>query len=240
VKHTADNKHIHAGHRKRLRDLVDNVGLENLSEVQALEFALTYVLPRRNTNEIAHELISVFGSFYAVLNAPYQQLKEIKFLGPDSAKMLSQLKSIFNYYNYSQQMNQKQLENILQINAYFYNFMLCIEKECFYAMALDDKGNIKAIKRLAVGSDKLVTFEISELASFMYASKARNLVIAHNHPGASCMPSKNDDLATGKIKTWINTIGMRLVEHVVVGREGTFSFEQVKIFSSEELKDVFS
>ena len=37
---------IHEGHRKRLIETVSKVGLDNLSDIQALEFILFYIFPR--------------------------------------------------------------------------------------------------------------------------------------------------------------------------------------------------
>lgn len=35
-------QNIHDGHRKRLTTLIDKAGLENVSDVQAVEYLLTY------------------------------------------------------------------------------------------------------------------------------------------------------------------------------------------------------
>lgn len=226
-------KNVHVGHRKRLRELVDRVGLENLNENQALEFALTYVLPRRDTNEIAHELIKVFGSFSAVFNAPIAELEKIKYLGRDSAKMLSQFKNIFIYYNHNRAKQVKTIKNTENLAAYFFNLLFEEEKENLYAMSLDDNGNIKAVRRLSVGTDKLLTIDKSEIANFLYASKGTTLVLAHNHPNASCSPSKTDDDSTRMMKTWLNGISFKLYDHVIVGKDGVFSFNKVDVIPLE-------
>lgn len=222
-------KNVHAGHRKRLRELVSKVGLENLNEIQALEFALTYVLPRRNTNEIAHELLSVFGSFSAVFNASKQELEKIKYLGKDSAKMLSQFKNIFVYYNHNKAKQIKTIKNTLSLATYFYNLLYEEKIEILYAMSLDEKGNIKAVRRIAVGNEKLITIEKSELANFLYSTKGKVLALAHNHPNASCLPSKSDDESTLEIKNWMNSISFKLLDHIIVGKDGVFSFNAVKV-----------
>lgn len=233
-----ETKNVHAGHRKRLRDLVSKVGLENLNEIQALEFALTYVLPRKNTNEIAHELLKVFGSFSAVFNAPLQELEKIKYLGKDSAKMLSQFKNIFIYYNHNRAKQIKNVKNLLTMSAYFYNMLIEEPLEHLYAMSLDDKGNIKAIKLLSVGTEKLLTIDKSELANFLFATKGKVLLLAHNHPNATCMPSKSDDESTQMIKEWMNSISLKLLDHLIVGYDGVFSFSNVEVVPVEKIETV--
>lgn len=41
-----EKKNMHAGHRQRLLETILDAGLDKVSNVQALEFILTYVIPR--------------------------------------------------------------------------------------------------------------------------------------------------------------------------------------------------
>ena len=50
----------HGGHRERLRERVRKEGLDNFFGYQVLEYALTFVIPYKDTNVIAHKLISKF------------------------------------------------------------------------------------------------------------------------------------------------------------------------------------
>ena len=58
---------MHEGHRDRVRKRFREEGLDHFSDVQALELLLFYVIPRGDTNPIAHELLSHFGSISQVL-----------------------------------------------------------------------------------------------------------------------------------------------------------------------------
>ena len=50
---------LHEGHRERMRRQLKTSGMDSLSDVQVLEVALYYAIPRRDTNEIAHALLSL-------------------------------------------------------------------------------------------------------------------------------------------------------------------------------------
>jgi len=49
-------------------------------------------------------------------------------------------------------------------------------------------------------------------------------VIAHNHPSGSVRPSKADEALTQKILQGSKYMDIKLLDHIIVGREGYFSF----------------
>ena len=64
----------HQGHRQRMRERVQNYGLDSLAEHEALEYVLYLTNAQKDTNGIAHDLIDRFGDFAAVLEASEEEL----------------------------------------------------------------------------------------------------------------------------------------------------------------------
>ena len=89
------NDNIHNGHRNRLREFAYNNNFKNMPEHQMLELLLSYVIPRKDTNPIAHKLIKEFGSFSAYLkefwdgNIIYENDKTTSNLSDKISKDLS-------------------------------------------------------------------------------------------------------------------------------------------------------
>ena len=81
-------KHDHYGHRNRLRERVMREGLDHFQDYQVLEYVLSFVLPYKDTNPIAHKLINKFGSFKGVLEADVEEIKKVKGMGSVSAHFL--------------------------------------------------------------------------------------------------------------------------------------------------------
>ena len=62
-----NNANVHDGHRERMRLRFRETGsFDGFSEHEIIEMLLFYTHPRRNTNEIAHELIDRFGSIAGI------------------------------------------------------------------------------------------------------------------------------------------------------------------------------
>ena len=68
----------HDGHRHRIIEKLDT-GV--LCEHELLEILLFNALPRRNTNDLAHRLLTAFGSIRGVFSASVEQLKLVDGVG---------------------------------------------------------------------------------------------------------------------------------------------------------------
>ena len=67
-------QNVHENHRKRLYQTITSAGFDNVNDYIALEFILTYVIPRKDTNPTAHKLLDKFGTIDAVLDANIEDL----------------------------------------------------------------------------------------------------------------------------------------------------------------------
>ena len=89
---------IHDGHRQRMKSRFLEVGLDGFNDHNALEMLLFYALPRKDTNELAHELLNHFGSLAAVLEADHKALSEIDGIGENAAVLLKLIPDISRRY----------------------------------------------------------------------------------------------------------------------------------------------
>ena len=64
----------HQGHRQRMRERVQNYGLDSLADHEVLEYILYTTNAQRDTNEIAYNLLERFGDFASVLEASEEEL----------------------------------------------------------------------------------------------------------------------------------------------------------------------
>ena len=53
---------------------------------------------------------------------------------------------------------------------------------------------------------------------------ATNIIIIHNHPSGVPQPSKEDMSVTNRVKDACDLIGIHFCDHIIVGRDGYFSF----------------
>ena len=89
---------IHDGHRQRIKHRFRSDGLDNFDEIHVLELLLCYCVPRRDTNQLAHDLLKRFGSLSLVLEAPREELEKVPGVGENISTFLSLTTAVCRYY----------------------------------------------------------------------------------------------------------------------------------------------
>lgn len=89
---------MHDGHRKRLRENFLKGGLEPFSDYNVLELILFYAIPRKNTNDTAHNLLETFGSLSGVLDASIDDLKQVDGIGENGALLIKLFLAVSKRY----------------------------------------------------------------------------------------------------------------------------------------------
>ena len=137
------NKNLHEGHRQRLLQQVHNSGLDNMTEVQILEFVLTLFIPRKDTNELAHVLLNEFGSFKNVFDATVADLVKIDGIGERTAKLITLMPAIFFHYRESGYKDKSiYISNLNQAVEFLTDIFDSKVDEEFYIMFLAADGKL--------------------------------------------------------------------------------------------------
>jgi DNA repair protein RadC len=230
-------KPIHSGHRERLTELVSNVGVENISDIQVVEFFLTYIFPRGDVNPLAHRLLDKFESFANIINAEISDLETVKGINKRSASKIKMFSSLFDAYTYSSFSNKINIKNIGQFLDMLESLLRLQPSENLYLFAIDHSFNVTQKRKYNLQNVREVGITPFELFNFISSTKLSYLIVAHNHPSGTALASKNDHEAVSYIEQLIQTFGVRLLDSFIVGKDGIYSEKQqsfVRTFESVE------
>lgn len=111
-------------------------------------------------------------------------------------------------------------EQISQI----FSFLISESKEYFFTMHMDGKNRISCIDCVSVGSLNQSIVHPREVFKTALLSSAAALILVHNHPTGDPSPSSEDITITRRLKEAGELLGIRVLDHVIVGSEGTCSF----------------
>ena len=222
MKDITKDKNIHAGHRDRLRAKFLNGGYQALADHEILELMLFYVVPRKDTNAMAHALIRKYGSLSAVLNTPVRELESEKNITHTGAVLLQML-------GRSAELSVKLSQNRTIIGSPSDVFDVVAPllagkgTEDMVVICLDERN--KVIRHFVVaGSVSDVAIKNRELLQRLLDSNAKSVVIAHNHPSGDPQPSEADRVSTLALAALLKRIEINLYDHVIVTDNRCFSF----------------
>ncbi len=98
------------------------------------------------------------------------------------------------------------------------------EVEHFLAIPLDVKNRPMGELRIATGGQSVCPVAPSDVFRALLRESAAGVVFVHNHPSGDPAPSRDDQLITERLVRAGELLGVRVLDHVIVAREGYFSF----------------
>ena len=215
---------MHEGHRQRLTARYVSGGLEGFEEHEVLELLLFYAVPRVDTNPIAHRLIERFGSLAGVLEATPKDLEETAGIGARTAAFLSMMPDMARAYEKSRLGKRPVIRSVRDACDFAKSLLFGKPYEQFYVVWLGTQGRVIHFERLSEGSSTESPVYVSKVAAAALRHHAAKGFITHNHPGGTPRPSPADVEATQLVLRALSTLGIELVDHVIVSDGQTFSF----------------
>ena len=226
-------KPIHSGHRQRMREKALEYGFETFKEHEVLEMLLFLGIPQRNTNPLAHELINTFGSFSAVFEADYEDLVAVKGMTQTAAFSIKMMPEIFSRY-----IQDKSKEKLADVEGtkdafnYFYPKYVGAINEILYLMLLDNAGKVLSLEKLSLGGPSSSEVEIRKIIERCVKYRATQAILCHNHPSGKLEPSNDDFITTSKVYRVLNSIGVTLVDHLIVYNDKFVSLRENENYST--------
>ena len=227
----ASNDNPHNGHRQRLKERFVKNGFESFQPHEILELLLFYTRPRIDTNVIAHELINKFGSISKVFDAEIEDIAAVNGVGENSAVLIKMIPQLSKVYGCNLIEND-QLDTSRKVCRYFYNFFLGAKTEQLKIACLDDNLHVVASGTVLEGGLSSMPINVRKIVEFTYRSKCEMVILAHNHPNGVAVASDDDVKATMKIYPILKSVGIRLLDHIIVNQQTASSMYDAGYFST--------
>lgn len=212
------------GHRKRLRERFQRAGSEGLNDYELLELLLTYSVPRKDVKPVAKRLIKQFGSFGGVFDASLKELRSTPGIGHLSATLIKLVKEIFYTY-LSEQMKEKDLLSSPQAGVNFARARLTgLSHEAFMVIYLNTKNEVIDHEVIHEGTVNRAVVYPRRIIESALTHHASGVLLVHNHPSGHPEASGDDRSITHAIEEAASAVDIKVVDHIIVGKNGYFSF----------------
>ncbi len=206
--------------------------MNGMADHAVLEMLLTYVIPRKDVNAIAHKLLNTFGSLTGVLEADPLRLADVDGVGEKTGLYLHSLYDLHRRLTLeSASLNGAiRLENPEAACRYAIALGMGDRYETLRIICLDSNMSVLHTEMLQIGTLSHVSFEPRRVIETALLHKARYLILTHNHPSGILIPS-SDDLETARM---IAEIGSRLEidvrDQLILTKNAAYSYQYDRVF----------
>jgi len=219
------------GHWKRLRQRFGRGGAEAFLDYELLELLLTFAITNGDLKQRSKDLISRFRSLRGVLDADPAELKKIDGIGEKSAILIRLVKELMLAYLDEQMQKRDVLSSPQAVLDFARTKLAGLPHEAFMVIYLDVKNHVLDHEVLHEGTvDRAIVYPRRVLESAI-KHNAVGLILSHNHPSGDPAPSQEDKHLTRAVTEAARTIEIRVLDHVIVGRNGYFSFQENRLLS---------
>jgi len=217
---------MHERHRERMRERFLKDYGKHFEKHELLEMLLFYSIRQGNTNETGHRLIKTFGSMKNMLEASIEDLTAVKGVGIQSAYLIKLVQAITS--RYTSEINEAgevlcstELSGKFLVSKYF-----GVTDEKASLLCLDSKGRLINWVVINEGSFNAVAVSVRKVLETIIRLNPSTVVIAHNHPGGTALPSEADVNTTKNIINAIKMAGVTCADHIIIAGDDYVSMAE--------------
>jgi DNA repair protein RadC len=211
---------------ERPREKLLHHGAENLSDAELLAILLRTGIAGRSAMDLARELLREFGNLAGLAAADRQTLLARPGLGPGKLALLDAMQEV-SLRQLAQCIERKDvLTNSAATREYLRARYRHCQREVFSCLFLTNQHHIVKLEELFTGTIDGAAVYPREVVKRCLYHNAAAVIFAHNHPSGVAEPSQADIAITGKLRSALATIEVRVLDHLVIGTDTVVSMAE--------------
>lgn len=143
--------------------------------------------------------------------------KPLKRINVVSIKMVRESSVLYNIRRISEP------KDIVDLGK---KFLDELDREELIVACLNAKNEVNSVNVVSIGSLNNSVVHPREVFKAAILSNAASIVMIHNHPSGNVTPSKEDKEITLRIKESGIILGIKLLDHIIIGNDTYYSFKE--------------
>jgi DNA repair protein RadC len=219
--------------KSRLLTAARGARVKTLTEIDYLAAIITINQSKVNAHRAAQKLFAKYGGLSVIMTTPRDELAKIRELGVYGASNIEAARRIIVQAAYAPMKNLPVIGSYDELTVYLHWITGHERRERVHLLSLDAMSHLLCDEVLGEGSSSGIPMDITTIVRQSLRSFATSIIIVHNHPCGSKMPSPQDRATTEQLQAACNAVGIHLADHIIVSRGGSFSFRQVGLLTSK-------
>ncbi len=212
--------------QERPREKLMRAGAAALSDAELLAIFLRVGMAGKTAVDLARDLLQHFQSLNGVFSADVQQMTAVPGMGESKYCQLQAVLEMSKRALGETLQQKDSFRSPAQVKDYLQLQLSHLQREVFGIMFLDAQNRLIAYETLFEGSLMQTSVYPREVVKRALALNAAAVILSHNHPGGSAVPSRADEQLTISLKDALNLVDIKVLDHIIVARQETFSFSE--------------
>jgi len=211
---------------ERPRERLVKYGVDYLTDAELLGIILVKGYQGKTSVEVAKDLLSETKSLRKLDSLSYPEMSSVKGIGLAKFAQIKAALEIGKRLLRETDLPKKKIHNAADLVNYYLPCMRDLKKEKFKAILLDVKNKIIRDVDISVGSLNESIVHPREVLKEIIKESAASVIFLHNHPSGESNPSKNDLDITDRLVDACDLIGVKVLDHIILGEDNYTSFAQ--------------
>ncbi len=168
--------------------------------------------------DLARRLIRRFGSLRQVMMAPEAALLAEPGLGEAKVAAVKAVMAIAERVAAEELADAPVFSTSQAVQRFLRVKLAPLTREVFACLLLDTRHRLLRFEVLFQGTIDSASVHPRELIRRCLETNAAAIILAHNHPSGVAEPSLSDIALTERLQPLLREVGVRLLDHLVVGR----------------------
>lgn len=209
----------------RPRERLINNGVDILSNEELLAIIIKTGNKENSAKDLANIIIKELDGIKNLGNVNFEKLKSIKGIGEAKAcEILASIELGRRINREIDSLNNVILNRTSKVFNYYKDRLSNLLQEHFYCIYLDNNKRVIKDKLLFIGTLNYSIVHPREVFKHAYLLSASSIICVHNHPTGNVIPSKQDIDLTRNLISVGNILGIKIVDHVIIGKNNYYSF----------------
>ena len=165
----------------------------------------------------SEKLLARFGGLRSLFHADQQTLLAEPGIGPARASLIRSLPELARRYYEETLPAGKAIRSPADTERFLVAKLRDLGHELFCCIYLDNRHRVLAFREMFRGTIDGTSVYPREVVKEALTINAAAVILAHNHPSGVAEPSQADERITRRLKSALELVDIRLLDHLVIG-----------------------